>query len=173
MTDERLRPVTTHDCASCGATIDSERKWDGHTDTCMQPEIRFRRMEQSIANAHGALLEAAEELRRLRWDTTQNQRTIHALALHILRPGDCLAPDGDHGDYCGGSDLCANCSVGHVFHGDCGIAKELVELLNESVRERGSEKPKQLADRIGNLDTRLRELETFLRPAMVTHQGAG
>lgn len=39
----------THECPSCHAQIVTERLYEGHTDTCRQPEIRMRRAEATIA----------------------------------------------------------------------------------------------------------------------------
>ena len=42
----------------------------------------------------------------------------------LVGDGECLAPDTEI--YCGGSDLCPNCSVDHTWHGDCGLSPEQV-----------------------------------------------
>jgi hypothetical protein len=38
----------THVCSSCCAQIVTERLYEGHTDECMQPELRMRRAEARI-----------------------------------------------------------------------------------------------------------------------------
>jgi hypothetical protein len=59
MTDDNVIPIVAyHDCASCRARIESMRVYAGHTDECMQPEIRMRRAEQRIAH----LLEVVHQL---------------------------------------------------------------------------------------------------------------
>lgn len=46
-----VTPITeTHTCASCKAEIDCRRVFEGHTDACMQPEIRMRRTEATLAH---------------------------------------------------------------------------------------------------------------------------
>jgi hypothetical protein len=51
MTD--VTPITpSHVCASCKATISTLDVYAGHTEQCMQPEVRFRRMERRIAELH-------------------------------------------------------------------------------------------------------------------------
>ena len=48
MTD--ITPITpTHICASCKATISTLNIYEGHTDSCMQPKVRWRRIERMTA----------------------------------------------------------------------------------------------------------------------------
>lgn len=41
--------ATMHECASCHAFIFNAKKFEGHEPTCMQPEIRMRRLEARVA----------------------------------------------------------------------------------------------------------------------------
>lgn len=51
-------PITpTHQCASCKAQIYYPDIFEGHTDKCMQPEIRMRRLEREVVTLRGALTE--------------------------------------------------------------------------------------------------------------------
>lgn len=101
-------------CASCGARVKHATRFElsAHKPECRQPEIRMRRAEAEIV-----------ELRA----------TVLALARHLLTPGSCLQPDGDM--YCGGSDLCPNCSTSGQFHGTCGINETVCRLINEASRK--------------------------------------
>jgi hypothetical protein len=112
--------TTTHECPSCGAFIFNARRYEGHEPTCMQPELRMRRLE--------ARVQASEE------EARELKQSLMALAHYLLFPGSCLAPNGD--TYCGGSDLCANCCDGGKFAGDCGIAKELCHLIDLAIEAR-------------------------------------
>lgn len=48
MTD--VTPITpSHVCASCKAMISTLDVYAGHFDTCMQPEVRMRRLERHVA----------------------------------------------------------------------------------------------------------------------------
>ena len=59
MTD--VTPITpSHVCASCKATISTMNVYEGHTDTCMQPEVRMRRLEWRVNYLVGAMQELQE-----------------------------------------------------------------------------------------------------------------
>ncbi len=54
----KVTPITpTHVCASCKATISTLDVYQGHTEACMQPEVRFRRMEARIAELQALAME--------------------------------------------------------------------------------------------------------------------
>lgn len=47
---DNVTPITqTHVCSSCLQEIPTMRKHEGHSETCMQPEIRMRRAERQVA----------------------------------------------------------------------------------------------------------------------------
>lgn len=110
---DNVRPLMqTHQCASCGATVEHAQRFElsAHTPECRQPEIRMRRAEAEIV-----------ELRA----------TVLALARYVLTPGACLAPE----EHCGASDLCPHCSTSGQFHGTCGINETVCRLINEASRK--------------------------------------
>jgi hypothetical protein len=50
MSDDNVTPITpSHTCASCKAEIDTRNVYEGHTERCMQPEVRMRRLEAEVA----------------------------------------------------------------------------------------------------------------------------
>jgi hypothetical protein len=74
MTDDEplqnVMPITrSHVCASCKAEIGTLDVYAGHTDKCMQPEIRMRRLETRVATC-GRILE-------------ENQLRLHEIAVEL------------------------------------------------------------------------------------------
>lgn len=61
MSDDNVTPITpSHTCASCKATIDTRDVYEGHGPTCMQPEVRIRRLERQVVelkDAHNHLVD--------------------------------------------------------------------------------------------------------------------
>jgi hypothetical protein len=112
VSDDNVTPIAdVHRCASCKLEVRHERRFDPHAHgkDCRQPEIRVKRLE---------------------WEIEELKTSLLALARHLLTPGECLAPDAPM--YCGGSDLCPNCSTSGQFHGTCGINETLISILNEA-----------------------------------------
>lgn len=63
MTDN-VTPITPmHVCASCLAPIDTLKYLEGHTEQCMQPEIRMRRLER-MTHEHRIVIDQLSELLR-------------------------------------------------------------------------------------------------------------
>jgi hypothetical protein len=91
-----VTPITpVHECASCKATIDTLRVYEGHAPTCMQPEIRMRRLEARVselsrfcADLHemlGKIVSALEEDQHGSSKDPDTQRSS------VLEPGDGLS----------------------------------------------------------------------------------
>ena len=73
--------VPSHVCASCKAPISTLDGYQGHTDKCMQPEIRMRRLE-----AHVAELSARVQ--------ALGHRAMSCPFCRVINPA--IAPDGVH-----------------------------------------------------------------------------
>ena len=62
MTDENVTPIVpSHVCASCKATITTLDVYEGHMDSCMQPEIRMRRLEASVRELVDSIAQLKKE----------------------------------------------------------------------------------------------------------------
>lgn len=156
MTDNVTPIAPQAECASCKVVVRHEERGDPtkHGPQCRQPEIRMRRVEgqlgelldafRELAEAHNEAIREIQNLKRLNnlgADIIEVRRGLHALARHVVAPGRCLAPDGDNGDYCGGCDLCPNCSTFGAFCGSCGVDDVIKGLLNAAVKERNASTP--------------------------------
>jgi hypothetical protein len=72
MSDDNVTPITpTHVCASCKATIDTRNVYEGHTDECRQPEVRFRRFERMTAE-HRVVIDMLSDI--LKKDVQNGER---------------------------------------------------------------------------------------------------
>lgn len=80
MTDNVTPIVSMHACASCKAPIDSLKYYEGHTEQCMQPEIRMRRLERMTLE-HRMVIDNLAELLRLEVKNSESMsRTLETLA---------------------------------------------------------------------------------------------
>jgi reverse gyrase len=71
---DNVTPITPmHVCASCKGKIRDDNIWEGHTEQCMQPEIRMRRLERMTLE-HRMVIDNLSELLR------SMSRTLETLA---------------------------------------------------------------------------------------------
>lgn len=80
MTDN-VTPITnTHVCASCKAVIRDGEVYLGHSEECMQPEIRMRRLERMTLE-HRIVIDQLAELLRASVNTNERMsKTLETLA---------------------------------------------------------------------------------------------
>jgi hypothetical protein len=77
MSEDNVTPITpTHVCASCKATIDTRNVYEGHTDACMQPEVRMRRLERMTAE-HRVVIDMLSDI--LKTDVKNGERMSRTL----------------------------------------------------------------------------------------------
>jgi hypothetical protein len=80
MTDN-VTPITPmHVCASCKGKIRDDNIWEGHTEQCMQPEVRMRRLERMMLEHRAVIDQAMEILLSSVNNTDSMSRTIETLA---------------------------------------------------------------------------------------------
>lgn len=105
MTDDNVTPIVpSHVCASCKATIETRNVYEGHGPTCMQPEVRIRRLERQVVelkDAHNHLVDVVTELLRsvtgnpnsiiLESNGTSESPDTQRSGSPILAPGDGLS----------------------------------------------------------------------------------
>lgn len=98
MSDENkvvpIAPISQ--CASCGATVkhDERFKLEAHDERCMQPEIRFKRLERGYLQ----LQEVVHQLVASNNDTVTNQIDLHKRLEQIEQHPERLGSSEKHAE---------------------------------------------------------------------------